>query len=57
MTPDQKTALRDAIRLLDECYVAMNHAHIFIYTREKMHSDGRLLYEKTLRDLKEFVGK
>lgn len=34
-----------------ETYATMNHAHIFIYTREKMHPDGRLLYEDLLRRL------
>lgn len=34
-----------------EIYETMNHAHIFIYTREKMHPDGRLLYEDLLRRL------
>lgn len=57
MTPDQRDSLAQAIRLLKECYETMNHAHVFIYTREKMHPDGRLLYEKTLRELNEYVGK
>lgn len=57
MTPDQKASLAEAIRLLRECHTTMNHAHVFICTREQMHPDGRRLYEKTLRELKEFVGK
>lgn len=39
--------------LLREVRETMNHAHIFIYTREKMHSDGRLLYEACMRQVNE----
>ncbi len=57
MTPEGKDALREAIALLRECYTTMNHARVFICTREKMHPDGQALYADNLARLKEFVGK
>lgn len=53
---DQLTReLKDIMALLRDVRETLDHAHIFIYTREKMHPDGRLLYEACMRKVRDAV--
>jgi hypothetical protein len=48
---DQTARIALLERLLAEAHITMNHASIFIATREKMHPTGQELYGKLCADI------
>jgi len=60
--PAERIALLEAEnaklkRLLADAHVTMNHASIFISTREKMHPTGQELYGKLCADIAAALGE
>lgn len=43
---DLNERVKELEGLLEECFVTMRHAGVFIRTREKMHPDGITLYDE-----------
>lgn len=54
-TPDEQVLAAEAHNLLEEALREMDHARVFIRTREKMHRDGVFQFDEVWAKVRRYL--
>lgn len=55
LTPDEQVAKAEAHNLLEEAFRELDHARVFIRTREKMHPTGVYQFDEVWAKVRRFL--